>query len=139
MAPELFPKSMAKEDAENIKYKKTVDVYSLALILHQLFGGGTDFFPTCHNNITLSFAKSRGEPPMLKLGELPPRLRRVISNGVATDPKKRPTLDEFFGAVMRAKPDDPQSMGAALFESHSNASLATEQPELPPEKIKVED
>jgi serine/threonine protein kinase len=110
MAPEQFPKSLTLADVRNLQYKKTADIYSLALVLHQLFGAGADFFPRYRDNLVLSFAKSKGEAPQLNLAQLPPRLRSVVRKGVATDPKARPTLDEFFGAVALAGVDDRDDM-----------------------------
>lgn len=110
MAPEQFPKSLSKADLQKVQYKKTADIYSLALVLHQLFGAGANFYPDYMDTVMLSFAKSKGEVPQLNEARVPPRLRDVVRKGVATNPKTRPTLEEFCGAVSLARADDPDDM-----------------------------
>jgi serine/threonine protein kinase len=111
-APEVLTAAAAEdaaaEDAQHVsklEYNKPVDIYALALILHELFGGGRSFYPApkgCHPNhhqIMLFRAKSKRVRPQLNLDALPSALWDVVSQGVGSDPSKRPSLEEFDAAI----------------------------------------
>jgi serine/threonine protein kinase len=113
MAPEIFARMSTADGGlrgaaaakEEVKYKKTVDVYSLSLIIYQLYGGGAGFFPQCRDSIQLVLAKSSGTRPLLSLELLPTMsLRSVVRRGVANDPKARPSLAEYRAAVTGMMP-----------------------------------
>jgi hypothetical protein len=87
-------------------YNKPVDIYALALILHELFGGGASFLPLpdgCHPRYHAAYvivAKCLRTPPCLRLLDLLPlALRDVVKAGVDADPRKRPCLEEFIAAI----------------------------------------
>jgi serine/threonine protein kinase len=109
-APELFPTDYTSEEAvERVRYQLTADVYSLTLILHELFGGGATFFSGhCATIITLMTAKSRRVEPKLKLDSLPQCLQTIIRRGVDADPRKRPSLEEFREAIGQTGNPDEQ-------------------------------
>jgi serine/threonine protein kinase len=107
-APEVWPSATAADvQVSKLEYNKPVDIYALALILHELFGGGRSFYPApkgCHPNqqqIMLITAKSKRDPPRLNLEQLPSALRDVVSQGVDSDPTKRPSLEDFDAAINR--------------------------------------
>ena len=84
---------------EDVQYKHTADIYSLTLILHALFGGGTDFYPNCSDFIAIFLAKPK-KIAELKLDELPFSLRGFIQRGADILPGNRPSLSEFYHAIM---------------------------------------
>jgi serine/threonine protein kinase len=105
-APEVWPSAAAADFEESkLEYNKPVDIYALALIIHELFGGGRSFFPapkSCHpkqRHIMLINAKSQRVPPRLNLEPLPSALREVVSQGVDSTPSRRPGLNEFEAAI----------------------------------------
>ncbi len=108
-APEVWPSAAAEDNQQvsKLEYNKPVDIYALALILHELFGGGGSFYPApkgCHPNqhqIIVIMAKSHRKPPRLNLDALPSAMRDVVSRGVDSDPSKRPSLEEFDAAINR--------------------------------------
>ena len=101
MAPEVIRGRSTAEGIEKIQYKKTADIYSLTLILHELFGGGSKFFPK-RRPIELMGLKFSGVGPRLQLESLPASLRTVIQDGVDNDPKKRTELTAFSDAINKA-------------------------------------
>ena len=107
-APEVFPQmdDIDYRAKGGLPYDKNVDIYSLSLVLHELFGGhgGGKFFPFSNvNNIQWSVlcAKNRRDPPKLKeeLPIWPTTLQDAIRRGVDSDPQKRPSLKEFSEAI----------------------------------------
>jgi serine/threonine protein kinase len=107
----LAPEVLEAEDDPNSRktaYNKAADIYGLAMILHELFGGGTSFFPTpegCDPRakfMRIYRAKSEREMPQLKLELLPSAMTDVVRRGVDTDPSKRPSLEEFVAAIKEA-------------------------------------
>jgi hypothetical protein len=82
-----------------------------------LFGGGADFFPQCQDSIQLVLTKSSGVQPLLSLEKLPPYMSNVVSKGVATDPKERPSLAEYRVAVTGPLASVGQNLSPKLAES----------------------
>ena len=107
-APEVYHRIEEPNNCGNkCPYDNTVDIYSLSLVLHEIFGGhgGYEFFP-CPGidhrvwDFSVHQAKLSGKPPRLQ--ELPIRpktLQNAIGRGVDADPQKRPTLKEFSEAI----------------------------------------
>ena len=104
MAPEVIRGRSTADGLENIEYRKTGDIYSLALILHELFGGGSNFYPK-ERHPQLIISKYSDEAPQLKLESLPASLRIKIRDGVSHDPQKRPRLGEFSEAIKASSND----------------------------------
>jgi serine/threonine protein kinase len=114
MAPELFPKDWSETETAEVQYIETVDIYSLALVPHELFGAGRAFYPKCRTQHFLYMSKCRGDTPQLNLAQVPSRMRTVVMLGVASDPKARPTLGQFRAAVAHAHPDNIVCTGFAM-------------------------
>ncbi len=87
MAPEIL-------ESATPRYTKNVDIYSLALILYQIYTGGLHPFPGCHTLPKLIEAKLAGREPMFTPG-FPQNLRPLVKRGYSRDPYRRPTLQEF--------------------------------------------
>ena len=104
MAPEVCP----RERESLLPYNKTSDIYALALIVHELFGGhgGVDFFPgpsdPQRRMISIIQAKINRDSPELELHKLPPTIQEVVRKGVKDDAEQRPSLQEFKKAVTEA-------------------------------------
>jgi serine/threonine protein kinase len=106
MAPEV----LKAEDPYSSKtpYTKAADIYGLAMILHELFGGGRSFFPALEkykggNQYYIMMIQTKPEvEPQLKLELLPSAMTDVVQRGVNRDPSKRPSLEEFVLAIKRA-------------------------------------
>ena len=100
MAPEFFPASM---DNSQIKYKKTVDIYSLAMVIYQIYTGAIrhDFYPGVEDIYVLIGYKSRGEKPKMDqlTNVVPASVAPLVDRAVDKDPKQRPSLVEFAIAV----------------------------------------
>ena len=110
MAPEVCPRIEEGNVAEKrLPYNKTVDIYSVSLVMHELIGGhgGYKFFPCSDPRlmmITVCQAKSRRDPPQLqKLPIWPETLQGVIRRGVDADPQKRPSLKEFSEVIQETR------------------------------------
>jgi serine/threonine protein kinase len=100
MAPEFFPENM---DESQIRYKKTVDIYSLAMVIYQVYTGAphTEFYRSVQNVYGFIRNKSTGVKPAMRLLEtgVPKSVATVIDRAVDKDPKQRPSLVEFAIAV----------------------------------------
>ena len=108
MAPERVPKMSTQNIiSAGVQYTLTSDIYSLSLILHELFGGGKRFFPFTEDHplavkqVQIYIAKSRRDAPALSLELLHTGLRDLISRGVDSDPMLRPLLQDFSAAISR--------------------------------------
>jgi serine/threonine protein kinase len=100
MAPEFFAGST---EAGKISYKKTVDIYSLAMVIYQVYTEAhtTDFYPNARQVHMLLTQKIQGRKPMMeRLNiDLPKSLATLIGRAVDMDPLKRPTLDQLAKAL----------------------------------------
>ena len=108
MAPEIFPAISAQNTfSAGVQYTYTSDIYSISLIIHELFGGGKNFFQSTegipHNvkQVQIYLAKCQRVSPELNLKLLHTDLRDIIRRGVDSDPKQRPSLQEFLAAISR--------------------------------------
>jgi hypothetical protein len=105
-APEVWPADgTSTESHDCLVYNKQGDIYALALILHQLFGGGASFFPVpegCHARYQAAYVivtKRQLTPPCLQLLDQPLALKDVVEAGVDAVPSNRPCLEEFIAAI----------------------------------------
>jgi serine/threonine protein kinase len=98
-APELFRPSDPQDPNMCIKYKKSIDIYSLTLVIHLIYGGNSDFFPGLDTDLHLFFAKMKGQEPNLVLDLVDSSLKELISRGISADPERRPALEEFAQAI----------------------------------------
>jgi non-specific serine/threonine protein kinase len=93
MAPEFFRES---SDTTPVRYKKTVDIYSLAMVIYQVYTGAPDddFYPGVQTIPGFIRDKSMGVKPMMNLLEngVPESVAIVLDRAVNKDPKQRPSL-----------------------------------------------
>jgi serine/threonine protein kinase len=107
-APEVFKPISAKTNSSKTSYNRAADIYGLALILHELFGGGASFFPApegCdhrQHQWMIYNAKLERKAPQLQLKKLPVGIRNVIQAGVDANPTRRPRLEAFVAAIKTA-------------------------------------
>ncbi len=100
MAPEFFPRNL---DFAQVKYKRTVDVYSLGMIIYLIYTEATS--KTFYEGITgdeLMINKSLGHKPkmdLLNTNRVPPNVAPLIDRTVDSDPRHRPSLCELGVAV----------------------------------------
>ncbi|CAG0917237.1 unnamed protein product [Notodromas monacha] len=91
MAPEILL-------SERPKYTKAVDIYSLSLILFELFTGGMDAFKEFRSLAELLRLKSQ---PHVRFPEnFEEGLEKILDRGCSPTPTNRPTLTEILLAVI---------------------------------------
>ena len=72
---------------------KPVDIYSLTILLYELFTG-LDPFPGCDNPFKFLGLFQKNERPKIPQ-DFPVSLGNLFSRGWLTDPSERPTIKEF--------------------------------------------
>ncbi|CAB4483794.1 unnamed protein product [Rhizophagus irregularis] len=88
MAPELFLLQ---------KYTKASDIYSVGMLMWEIFGGFPPFNDIPHDLSTISNIISGLRPPMLS--EIPNEIQSLIKRCWNGDPSKRPTIEEILDVI----------------------------------------
>ncbi len=105
-APELLD--------EGQKYGASADIFSLAMVLFELFTE-RDPFPNCTLMQVLA-ALLRNKRPEIPPKSMPDKMVVLVKRGWSTDPSNRPGLEEFRNALAKLKKNQATSVVAPLVE-----------------------
>ncbi|CAB5361311.1 unnamed protein product [Rhizophagus irregularis] len=81
----------------DLKYTKASDIYSVGMLMWEIFGGFPPFNDIPHDLSTISNIISGLRPPMLS--EIPNEIQSLIKRCWNGDPSKRPTIEEILDVI----------------------------------------
>ena len=88
---------VAPEVQLSLPYGFTADIYSLAVMLFEMFNG--QLITTATEEMKRFIHDTRSERKIPASCKVPEYLRNVIERGLREKPEERPSLDEFYSAI----------------------------------------
>jgi serine/threonine-protein kinase len=89
------PKYMAPEQILGRKVDQTADIYSLGVIMYEMFTGVPPYSRGDHMSVMYQHVQGKAKPPIEINKELPPEVSALVVKAMAVDKAKRfQTMDE---------------------------------------------
>ncbi len=94
---------MSPEQARGERVTRTTDIYSLAVVFHELLSGRPIHGEAEGQELLEAVRAGHVEPPSTFVRELPPELEEIVMRGLAREPSQRfQTAREMAAAISRA-------------------------------------
>jgi hypothetical protein len=114
-ATEGTPAYMAPEQLEERRVSTASDIYSLGLVLYEVFTGRRPFEATTVEELTRQQATLAAAPPP-DLGQLTPRLRETILNCLSRAPGRRPASSAAVLGMLQVRLLDAEARGRRVLQ-----------------------
>ena len=105
------PLYMSPEQCRGENLTKSSDIYSLAVIVYQMFSGKTPFEGNYHS--VMESHKNEDPPPIHKIA-IPNKLKKTVMQSLAKNPEERSETAESFAIKLRA---NSEGLGVLLRKS----------------------
>jgi serine/threonine-protein kinase len=95
------PLYMAPEQVESRKIDARTDIYSLGIIMYEMFTGRPPYLGDNSMSVLFKHVEGKAVPPRDRNPRIPPQLEVVIMKAMAVDPEQRfQTMDELRRSLM---------------------------------------